>query len=111
MPGKSGDLFLITGGGTGGHTSPGLAVAAALRARGHRLAWIGSQDGVEARRVPAAGIEYVAIATGKLRRYWDWHNVSDLVANVPVGMVGAWLALGRLRPRVVFGTGGFVAFP
>jgi UDP-N-acetylglucosamine--N-acetylmuramyl-(pentapeptide) pyrophosphoryl-undecaprenol N-acetylglucosamine transferase len=104
-------LFLISGGGTGGHTSPGLAVASVLRQRGHRCAWIGSRDGVEARRVPAAGIDYVAIATGKLRRYWDWKNVSDLAVNVPAGVVGAWRALGRLRPRVVFGTGGFVALP
>jgi len=111
MPGRSSGLFLITGGGTGGHTSPGLAVATTLRHRGHRVAWIGSQDGVEAKRVPAAGIEYYAIATGKLRRYWDWHNVSDLFAHVPAGMIGAWRALGRLKPRVVFGTGGFVAFP
>jgi UDP-N-acetylglucosamine--N-acetylmuramyl-(pentapeptide) pyrophosphoryl-undecaprenol N-acetylglucosamine transferase len=104
-------LFLISGGGTGGHTFPGLAVASVLKARGHRCAWIGSHDGVEARRVPDAGIEYVAIATGKLRRYWDWRNVSDLLVNVPAGVAGAWRALGRLRPRVVFGTGGFVALP
>jgi UDP-N-acetylglucosamine--N-acetylmuramyl-(pentapeptide) pyrophosphoryl-undecaprenol N-acetylglucosamine transferase len=103
--------FLICGGGTGGHTSPGLAVAAVLQARGHRCVWIGSRDGVEARRVPAAGIEYVAIATGKLRRYWDWRNVTDLLVNVPAGVAGAWRALGRLRPRAVFGTGGFVALP
>jgi UDP-N-acetylglucosamine--N-acetylmuramyl-(pentapeptide) pyrophosphoryl-undecaprenol N-acetylglucosamine transferase len=106
-----GSLFLITGGGTGGHTSPGLAVATVLRQRGHRCAWIGSHDGVEARRVPAAGIEYIAIATGKLRRYWDRRNISDLLVNVPAGLVGAWRTLGKLRPRVVFGTGGFVALP
>ena len=103
--------FVIAGGGTGGHTSPGLAVAATLRARGHRCIWIGSRDGVEARRVPAAGLEYVAIRAGKLRRYWDRRNVSDLLVDVPGGVVSAWQALGRLRPRAVFGTGGFVALP
>lgn len=45
---------VITGGGTGGHTSAGLAVAAALRARGVQVSWIGSANGIEARRVPAA---------------------------------------------------------
>ena len=109
--GGHGGVFLITGGGTGGHTSPGLAVASVLKERGHRCVWVGSRDGVEARRVPAAGIEYVTIATGKLRRYWDWRNVSDLAVNVPAGVAGAWRALGRLRPRIVFGTGGFVALP
>ena len=109
--GSTVSLFIIGGGGTGGHTSPGLAVAAELRARGHRCAWIGSREGIEARQAPAAGLEYVAIPTGKLRRYWDWHNVSDLAVSVPAGIVGAWRALGRFRPRAVFSTGGFVALP
>jgi UDP-N-acetylglucosamine--N-acetylmuramyl-(pentapeptide) pyrophosphoryl-undecaprenol N-acetylglucosamine transferase len=111
MPGAERARFVISGGGTGGHTSPGLAVATVLRDRGHRCVWIGSRTGIEATRVPAAGIEYVAIATGKLRRYWDWRNVTDLTVNVPAGIAGAWRALGRLRPRAVFGTGGFVALP
>jgi UDP-N-acetylglucosamine--N-acetylmuramyl-(pentapeptide) pyrophosphoryl-undecaprenol N-acetylglucosamine transferase len=102
---------VIAGGGTGGHTSPGLAVAAALSLRSIPTAWIGSADGVEARTVPERGIPYFAIATGKLRRYWAWRNVGDLAVNVPAGIVGAWRLLRRLEPRVVFGTGGFVALP
>ena len=102
---------VIAGGGTGGHTSPGLAVATLLRERSISCAWIGSRSGIEAQRVPQTGIPYVAIATGKLRRYWAWQNVGDLAVNVPMGMLGAFRALKALRPRVVFGTGGFVALP
>lgn len=102
---------VIAGGGTGGHTSPGLAVAAALTSRGAACAWIGSRTGVEARRVPAAGIPYFAIPTGKLRRALAWRNVSDLLVNVPAGVARATLLLRALRPRVVFATGGFVALP
>jgi UDP-N-acetylglucosamine--N-acetylmuramyl-(pentapeptide) pyrophosphoryl-undecaprenol N-acetylglucosamine transferase len=102
---------VIAGGGTGGHTSPGLAVAALLRERGASCAWIGSRGGVEARLVPERGIPYFAIATGKLRRYWSWRNVSDLAVGAPAGVVQATMLLGRLRPRVVFATGGFVALP
>ena len=102
---------VIAGGGTGGHTSPGLAVATLLRQRSYSCVWIGSHTGIEAQRVPESGIPYIAISTGKLRRYWAWQNVTDLLVNVPKGAVDAVKALRSLRPRVVFGTGGFVAVP
>ena len=102
---------VIAGGGTGGHTSPGLAVAALLRARGISHAWIGSHDGVEARRAAEESIPYFAIPTGKLRRYWAWRNVSDLTLNVPAGVLRARALLRQLEPRVVLATGGFVALP
>ena len=107
----SASSVVVAGGGTGGHTSPGLAVASILRERHIPCAWIGSRDGVEARRAPAQAIPYYAIPTGKLRRYWAWQNVADLTLNVPAGVLVARRLLGRLRPRVVFGTGGFVALP
>lgn len=105
-------LVLIAGGGTGGHTSAGLAVAAALARRpGVEVAWVGSRHGVEARLAPARGLAYHAIATGKLRRYWDWQNLPDLTVRVPAGLAQALRLLRRLRPRVVFATGGFVSLP
>src|SRR5439155_991048 len=67
--------------------------------------------GVEARRVPERGVAYLAIPTGKLRRAWAWQNVFDLAVNVPAGVASAARLLVRLRPRVVFATGGFVALP
>jgi UDP-N-acetylglucosamine--N-acetylmuramyl-(pentapeptide) pyrophosphoryl-undecaprenol N-acetylglucosamine transferase len=105
---------VFAGGGTGGHTAAGLAIATALSARlgdGVRLAWIGSQTGVEATWVPAAGIPYDAIPTGKLRRQLAWRNVTDLTIRVPAGFARALALLGRLRPAVVVATGGFVAVP
>src|SRR2546422_10440789 len=102
---------VIAGGGTGGHTSPGLAVAALLRQRHLTCAWIGSHHGVEARIVPGRDVPYTAIPTGKLRRYWSWRNVADLLVNTPTGVLAAAHALRRLRPRVVFATGGDVALP
>lgn len=105
---------VLAGGGTGGHTSSGLAIAAALRARlgdGVTLAWIGSREGLEAARAPAAGIAYHAIPTGKLRRRLAWRNVTDLLVRVPAGLGRALALLGRLRPDVVVSTGGFVAVP
>ncbi len=102
---------VITGGGTGGHTSTGLAVARALRGRGVEVSWIGSANGIEAQRVPAAGIAYYAVPAGKLRRYWHWQNFSDLLVRVPTGFVRSLTLLRALRPRLLFATGGFVALP
>jgi UDP-N-acetylglucosamine--N-acetylmuramyl-(pentapeptide) pyrophosphoryl-undecaprenol N-acetylglucosamine transferase len=106
--------IVLAGGGTGGHTAAGLAITTALRARlgdGVRLAWIGSRGGVEATWVPAAGIAYEAIPTGKLRRQLAWRNVTDLALRVPAGFGRALALLGRIRPDVVVATGGFVAVP
>ncbi|TLZ15760.1 MAG: hypothetical protein E6K30_12410, partial [Gammaproteobacteria bacterium] len=81
--------IILAGGGTGGHTSPALAVAALLRRRNVAHAWIGSRDGLEAHRAAEQAIPYFAIPTGKLRRYWAWRNVTDLALNVPAGVVRA----------------------
>jgi len=105
---------VFAGGGTGGHTAAGLALAKALTARlggDVRLAWVGSQSGIEATWVPAAGIAYHAIPTGKLRRQLAWRNVTDLTLRVPAGFGRAYALLGRLRPAIVVATGGFVAVP
>ena len=102
---------VIAGGGTGGHTSPGLAVAARLRASGVDVHWIGSRAGIEAKRVPEAGVAFHTIPVGKLRRYWDWQNVPDLAVRAPAGLAQSWRLLRRLRPALLLATGGFVALP
>src|SRR5262244_470043 len=96
---------VIAGGGTGGHTSAGLAVASALEERGADVHWIGSRTGIEARRVPEAGLPFHAIPVGKLRRYWDWQNVPDLAWRAPAGVACAWQILRRIDPALLFATG------
>ena len=103
--------IVIAGGGTGGHTSPGLAVAARLRESGVDVHWIGSRAGIEAKRVPEAGLTFHTIPVGKLRRYWDWQNVPDLAVRAPAGLAQSWRLLRHLRPALLLATGGFVALP
>lgn len=116
--GGSGVRILVTGGGTGGHVSPALAVIQTLRAIAGEpntafsptFLYVGSEAGVEKRLAAEQNIAFVGVQTGKLRRYASVQNVVDLF-KVPVGMVQALRAVRRFRPDVVFSTGGYVSVP
>jgi UDP-N-acetylglucosamine--N-acetylmuramyl-(pentapeptide) pyrophosphoryl-undecaprenol N-acetylglucosamine transferase len=56
-----GERIVVAGGGTAGHVFPGLSLARALGDRGHDVSFIGTERGVEAKLVPAAGIRFHAI--------------------------------------------------
>ena len=99
---------LITGGGSGGHVTPALAVAADLS--DCKLLYVGSNSGLEERIVEPAGLRYRGISAGKLRRYFSWQNLVD-AGRVLAGIVQAIVLVRRERPDVVFSKGGFVAFP
>ena len=64
---KAAKSILIMAGGTGGHVFPGLAVADCLRKQGHKVSWLGTAAGIEARLVPAAGIELHTIDIAGVR--------------------------------------------
>ena len=105
------DTIVFTGGGTGGHVYPGLAVLSALPEKDRqRVVWIGSRHGVERGIVSDAGVPFWGIPAGKLRRYFDWQNLWDVI-RVFAGVHAAWRLLGRLGVSVVFSKGGYVAVP
>jgi UDP-N-acetylglucosamine--N-acetylmuramyl-(pentapeptide) pyrophosphoryl-undecaprenol N-acetylglucosamine transferase len=102
---------LVSGGGTGGHIYPALAVATQLQQEfGAEVLYVGSDDGLEAELAPAAGLPFVTIKAGKLMRYLSWRTVRSL-ARVPVGIVQAIGVVRRFRPQVAFTSGGYVAVP
>jgi len=102
--------ILIVAGGTGGHVFPGLAVAEALRARERAVVWLGTQRGLEARVVPAQGIEieWISIAGVRRRGLLAWLIAPFKTAAAVVQVLGA---LRRRRPAAVLGLGGFVSGP
>jgi UDP-N-acetylglucosamine--N-acetylmuramyl-(pentapeptide) pyrophosphoryl-undecaprenol N-acetylglucosamine transferase len=101
---------LIMAGGTGGHVFPGLAVADVLRERGWRVVWMGTRAGMEARLVAARGYELAAIRAAAIRGKGLLAALL-LPFNLLVGFWQAARAIFRLRPDVVLGMGGYVAFP
>jgi len=101
---------MITTGGTGGHVFPGLAVAAKLLARGARVFWLGTREGMEAKLVPQHGVDFEAISFRGVRG----KGLRTLLLG-PFALVAACVdslkVIRRRQPTVVLGFGGFASFP
>ena len=101
---------LIMAGGTGGHVFPALAVAEVLRRDGAPVVWLGTRSGIEARVVPAAGIEVEWLDVGGLRG-----KGIGVLLGAPFRLLRALAAalgvMRRHKPRVVLGMGGYVTGP
>jgi len=104
--------LLIAGGGTGGHVLPAVAVVEELRHRGVAFEglWVGGHKGVERDIARAHGIPFVAIQTGKLRRYLSIQTITDAM-RLPLGLVQAWRHVRAFAPDVMYSTGGAASVP
>ena len=100
------ERFLFAGGGTGGHVIPALAVARELVSRGRSLFFVGTERGMEAKLVPAAGFELRKIEIGGLNRVGLKQKLATLF-QLPFTTMGCL----RYRPAAVFSMGGYVAGP
>lgn len=104
--------ILLAGGGTGGHLYPALNLAAAFG----RLApevecvFLGGRRGLEARVLPDAGYEFRLLPLQPLYRQRPWRNWR-LFASAPTVVDGVRRAFRDYDPRLVVGTGGYVAGP
>lgn len=110
-------VLVVTGGGSGGHTMPALAVAEHAERHGlARAVYIGGINGIEGDVARRAGIPFHPVRTGKLRRASTWYgvlqrrNLAD-IPRVAAGVVDSFRLLRELEPAVVLGTGGYVTVP
>jgi UDP-N-acetylglucosamine--N-acetylmuramyl-(pentapeptide) pyrophosphoryl-undecaprenol N-acetylglucosamine transferase len=107
---------VVTGGGTGGHIYPGLAIDAALRddcnARGEEYTsvFFGTKHGLEGAIVTKAAVPLVLIPSQPLARRLSPRLLATVGANA-AGLAVAGSALVRFRPDVVIASGGYVTFP
>jgi UDP-N-acetylglucosamine--N-acetylmuramyl-(pentapeptide) pyrophosphoryl-undecaprenol N-acetylglucosamine transferase len=101
----------FTGGGTGGHIYPGLAIAAYLRRRLEcRIFWIGARTGIDRELVEGAGLCFFGVPSGRLRRYFSLKTIPDFF-KVLGGFFAARRILKKERPALLFSKGGFVSVP
>ena len=118
------NVIAFTGGGTGGHIYPGLAVADELKALAKKdnkeiiINWIGCSKGMDGSLVQKASgpdgkptaDKFYGIPSGKLRRYLSWQNFTDLF-RIAAGYFAARRILKKIKPAFLFSKGGFVSVP
>ncbi|MBV6273586.1 undecaprenyldiphospho-muramoylpentapeptide beta-N-acetylglucosaminyltransferase [Alcaligenaceae bacterium CGII-47] len=102
--------IIIMAGGTGGHIMPGLAVAQVLRARGWRVLWLGHPDRMEGRLVPEHGFELLPLRFSGVRGK-GFLTLLKLPFTLARACLQARQVLRAVKPDVVLGMGGYVAFP
>ncbi|MEJ7585595.1 MAG: UDP-N-acetylglucosamine--N-acetylmuramyl-(pentapeptide) pyrophosphoryl-undecaprenol N-acetylglucosamine transferase [Acidimicrobiales bacterium] len=99
---------IMAGGGTAGHLLPGLAVGRALVERGHDPAsihFVGSDRGVEATMVPAAGFTFDELPGRGIQRRFTLRNIPAAV-GLAQGLLRGVVIVARRRPAVVIVLGG-----
>ncbi len=106
----SGPCVLMSGGGTGGHLYPGIAVAREIRRRrpGARIVFAGTGRGAEATTVNDQGFEHVLIRSAGLKGT-SWPARVRGFSLLPVSAWDAWRVIDRVDPRLVIGLGGYSA--
>jgi UDP-N-acetylglucosamine--N-acetylmuramyl-(pentapeptide) pyrophosphoryl-undecaprenol N-acetylglucosamine transferase len=108
--------IVFTGGGTGGHFYPIIAVAEGIQEEARERKILNPQlfymapTKYNPRALFDNDIEFVSVPAGKVRRYFSLLNITD-VFKTAYGVVSAYFSMFRIYPDVVFGKGGYASFP
>ncbi|MEY4432993.1 MAG: hypothetical protein RLZZ44_1126 [Bacteroidota bacterium] len=104
--------FILSGGGTGGHIYPAIAIANELKSRfpDAKFLFVGAQDKMEMQKVPQAGYPIQGLWIAGLQRRLTFDN-----ALFPVKLLSSLLKsrniIKQFQPDLVIGTGGFASGP
>lgn len=103
---------IVTGGGTGGHIYPAMAIAKRLieRAGDISILYVGTRDGMESSLVPANGIEFQGISGKGLSKKLGIETLKTIGANLSA-LWETKKILKEFKPDLVVGTGGYVSGP
>ncbi len=103
---------ILTGGGTGGHIYPALAIGQALpKAYGHvEFLYVGSAAGLEKRIVQAAGLPFMALDVHGWQRKLSFHTLK-VCYKTAKALYEANAIVRNFKPDIVIGTGGYVSLP
>jgi len=103
---------ILSGGGTGGHIYPAIAIANKIKERFPKaeILFIGTEKGLESDLVPKAGYKIKFIPVSYLKRKISIHNVKS-AGKLLMGLMEARNIIKGFKPDIVIGTGGFVCGP
>lgn len=103
---------LISGGGTGGHINPALAIADKIKREDENsvIEYVGTKRGLEATLVPKAGFKIHFIKVKGFKRSLSLDNI-DAAIKAVTSVVEAKRIIRQFNPDVVVGTGGYVCWP
>ncbi len=104
--------LIIAGGGTGGHLFPGIAVAEEFLSRdpANQVLFVGTERGIEARAVPAAGYPLEVISAAGIRGKGGFSQVKGALMML-YGYAQSRTILKAFRPDLVLGVGGYASLP
>lgn len=104
--------IILSGGGTGGHIFPNIAIVeeASKKGEDYQFLYIGEGGGLEEEIVKKRDIPFSPIYCGKLRRYFSFQNILDGL-KVPIGFLQALKIIKKFQPDVIFSKGGYVSVP
>lgn len=104
--------YLLSGGGTGGHIYPAIAIADRIREGDPKaeIQFVGAVGGLEMDLVPAHGYPIKSITVSYIKRSMSFHNVKT-AAKLVKGLIEAGKILKEYSPDWVIGTGGYVSGP
>ena len=107
---------LITGGGTGGHINPALAIASIIKEHepDSQFLFAGTPFGMEARLIPDAGYDFAPIKVRGFQRKISLENIkrnAEAAAYLVTALPRAKQIIKEFKPDVVIGTGGYVSGP
>jgi len=101
---------IITGGGTGGHVFPALAIAEEMKRRGWTVLYVGTDRGMESKLVPEAGFPFFAVKTGAVKDQ-SLFQICKTVWHLLQGLFWALWFIFKETPQAVIGVGGYVSVP
>lgn len=104
--------IIISGGGTGGHIYPALAIAQEIKDRmpDAAILYVGTKRGMESTIVPRAGFDFKTIDISGINRS-SLLKASGSLSKLPRSFFQGWEVVREFKPDIVIGTGGYVSFP